>query len=188
MRITPLSLALATLMITSSSSAWTAQNINSWDKEPSEFLGIPLHGDFKAQTPACPNTPERQPTLCRSSTSKTDRFEIRGLPYIPINLGYQVFVTLQGNAIDELMLTGNASSLELVDDFLRDTFGQPGSSLSHRIQLESGATYEIKTSTWKGKKVAIHFQRDEDDLSRYAVIISRSSDPSKSAATAIPSE
>lgn len=167
MRITPLSLALATLVCATATFAQSAHQ--PWDNEPSEFLGVPFHGDFKAQVPECPDSNARQPTLCRTSTTDPDRYEIHGLPYLPINSGYQLFAALKDGAISQLMLTGNSSSLELVDDFLTDTLGQPGSSLSRRIQLSSGASYEMKTISWEGERVAVHFQRNENDLSRYTV-------------------
>lgn len=169
MRITSLSLALATLVCATGTFAQSAHQPQTWDDEPSEFLGVPFQGDFKAQVPECPDSSPRQPTLCRTSTTDPDRYEIHGLPYLPISSGYQLFAALKGGAISQLMLTGNSSSLELVDDFLTDTLGRPGSSLSRRIQLSSGASYEMKTISWEGKRVAVHFQRNESDLSRYTV-------------------
>ncbi|HDS1681662.1 TPA: hypothetical protein QEM39_003218 [Pseudomonas putida] len=169
MRTIPLSLALATLVTATGTFAQSVRQ--PWDNEPSEFLGVPFQGDFKAQVPECPdsNGSSRQPTLCRTSTADPDRYEIHGLPYLPISSGYQLFAALKDGAISQLMLTGNSNSLELVDDFLTDTLGQPGSSLSRRIQLSSGASYEMKTISWEGKRVAVHFQRNESDLSRYTV-------------------
>ncbi|GJB81328.1 MULTISPECIES: hypothetical protein [Pseudomonas] len=169
MRIIPLSLALATLVAAPGAFAQSSPQAQSWDNEPSGFLGVPFQGDFKAQVAECPDSSPRQSTLCRTSTSDPERYEIHGLPYIPINSGYQLFAALKNGAISQLMLTGNASSLELVDDFLTDTLGQPSSSLSRRIQLSSGASYEMKTISWEGKRVAVHFQRNESDLSRYTV-------------------
>jgi hypothetical protein len=169
MRITPLSLALATLVSATGTFAQSAHHTQPWDDEPSEFLGVPFHGDFKAQVPECPDSSPRQQTLCRTSTTDPDRYEIHGLPYLPISSGYQLFAALKDGAVSQLMLTGNSSSLELVDDFLTDTLGQPGSSLNRRIQLSSGASYEMKTISWEGKRVAVHFQRNENDLSRYTV-------------------
>ena len=164
MRITLLSLALAAL--TSTSGACAA---GAWESEPSEFLGVSLHGDFKAQIPECPDSRSRQAALCWTATQDQDRYEIHGLPYLPINSGYQLFAALKDGTVSQLMLTGNASSLDLVDDFLGDTLGQPSSSLTRRIKLSSGATYEMKTVSWEGKRIAVHFQRNESDLSRYTV-------------------
>jgi len=168
MRIFPLSLALAALVSATGSFAQSTQP-QPWEDEPSEFLGVPFYGDFKSQVPECPDSNLRQSTLCRTSTPDPDRYEIHGLPYLPISSGYQLFAALKDGSISQLMLTGNSSSLELVDDFLTDTLGQPGSSLSRRIQLSSGASYEMKTISWEGKRVAVHFQRNESDLSRYTV-------------------
>ncbi|WP_412461830.1 hypothetical protein ACK2SD_08025 [Pseudomonas sp. SC11] len=183
MRTSHFSLVLATLFIAPTSFAQPADSANSWTQEPTQFLGVPFQGDFKAQIPECPAKPLRPTSLCRLATADSEKFEIRGLPYIPISSGYQLFATVKGKEVDQLMLTGDASSLELVDDFLSDTLGQPGSSLSRRIQLSSGASYEIKTISWEGKQVAVHFQRNENDLSRYAVIFTAArakplSDPS----------
>lgn len=169
MRISPLSLALATLLSTSVSFAQSGGQPQPWDNEPSEFLGVPFQGDFKAQVPECPDSNPRQATLCRTSTTDPDKYEIHGLPYLPISSGYQLFAAVKNDAVSQLMLTGNSSSLELVNDFLTDTLGQPSSSLSRRIQLSSGASYEMKTISWQGKRVAVHFQRNESDLSRYTV-------------------
>ncbi|WP_155738229.1 hypothetical protein [Pseudomonas putida] len=176
MRTLSLSLTLATLITTPVAFAQGARQHQIWEKEPSEFLGVPLHGNFKAQVPECPESAARQDTPCRINTSEPDRYEVHGLPYIPISSGYQLFASTKDGKISQLMLTGRASSLALVDDFLTDTLGQPGSSLSRRIQLSSGATYEIKTITWEGKQVAVRFQRNESDLSRYAVIFTLSAD------------
>lgn len=156
----------------------SADQSHSWENEPTAFLGVPFHGNFMKNVPECPEKPERPTMICRSSTSNPSQYEIRGLPYIPISSGYQLFATIQSDAITQMMLTGNASSLELVDDFLTDTLGQPNSSVSRRIQLTSGASYEIKSSSWEGKKIAVHFQRDEKDLSRYAVIFTPTTTPS----------
>ncbi len=169
MRILPLSLALATLVSATGTFAQPTHQSQSWEDEPSEFLGVPFQGDFKTQVPECADSNPRQLTLCRTGTTDPDRYEIHGLPYLPISSGYQLFAALKDGAISQLMLTGNSSSLELVDDFLTDTLGQPGSSLSRRIQLSSGASYEMKTISWEGKRVAVHFQRNENDLSRYTV-------------------
>lgn len=154
-----------------------ADESHSWENEPTAFLGVPFHGNFLKNVPECPEKPERPTTICRSATSDPTKYEIRGLPYIPISSGYQLFATTQGDAITQMMLTGNASSLELVDDFLTDTLGQPNSSVSRRIQLTSGASYEIRASSWEGKKITVHFQRNEKDLSRYAVIFTPTPTP-----------
>lgn len=170
MRIFLSSLAIASLITSMGAFAQDARQAQTWEAEPSEFMGVPLHGDFKAQLPECAKNPPRQRPLCWTNTADSNRYEIRGLPYIPISPGYQLFASIQNNQISQLMLTGRASSLAMVDDFLIDTLGQPGSSLVRTIKLSSGSTYETKTITWEGKQVAVRFQRNEADLSRYAVI------------------
>lgn len=164
-------LTFATLLLTAGASAQVAAaQVHSWQNEPSEFLGVPFFGDFKSQLPECMDTTARQPNLCWNQTPEPERYEIRGLPYIPISSGYQLFADLKDGSIGQLTLTGNASSLELVSDFLADTLGKSGSSLSRRVQLSTGASYEMKTITWQGKRIAVHFQRNESDLSRYTVV------------------
>ena len=126
MRIIPLSLALATLVAAPGAFAQSSPQAQSWDNEPSGFLGVPFQGDFKAQVAECPDNSPRQSTLCRTSTSDPERYEIHGLPYIPINSGYQLFAALKNGAISQLMLTGNASSLELdFPPFTREDLYRP---------------------------------------------------------------
>jgi len=144
----------------------------SWLKEPTEFLGIDLHSDFNKQIPLCADNSSRPKTLCRLATSSPDRFEIRGLPYLPISPGYGMVAVAPHGKLTELVLSGSANSLHLVGDMLTDKFGEPGVVTSRWIKMSSGASFQSEVLKWEGEKVVMKFQRDEGNLSRYAVTVS----------------
>lgn len=166
-----LSVALATLLI--SSPIW-AQPAQIADRviTPSAFLGIDLQGNFMADVPECLSRNDRPTTPCRVPTKRAGRFEIRGLPYLPITPGYKLFATLTNGAISQLILTGNSSSLNLVKEMLIDQLGNPVTSTTHWIKLKSGASFEAETFKWNTQGVAVDFGRNLNDLSRYSVIFS----------------
>ncbi|MHC6226118.1 hypothetical protein ACYU03_15330 [Pseudomonas sp. X10] len=150
--------------------------ITPWPQEPSTFLGVDLHGDFLEQVKECPAGVAKLEKICREITAAPDQHVIRGLPYLPIPPGYSLVAKLQQGRIEQLLFTGNASSLYLVTDMLTERYGQPAEQTSHWIKMKSGASYLNEVLTWKGEKVTINFQRIDDDLGKYAVTFSRSAD------------
>lgn len=144
----------------------------TWTQEPTAFLGIDLQGNFLEQVEQCPSGSVRPTTLCRVASAQPNQFEVRGLPYLPISPGYSLIANLTDGKVSELVFSGNANSLYLVTEMLTDRFGEPGTQQSHWIKMSSGASYLAEVMSWKGENVAINFQRQESDLSRYAVTIS----------------
>ncbi|BFO03700.1 MULTISPECIES: hypothetical protein [Pseudomonas] len=153
---------------------WTnaQQNSPAWELEPTSFLGIDLQGDFLNQVAPCPADVARPDKPCRVATADPNRFEVRGLPYLPISPGYELVATLAGGRVQELVFSGNANSLNLVTDLLTEQFGQPTKQDSHWIKMTSGASYLAEVLSWQGEKVSINFQRQEKDLGKYAVTFS----------------
>ncbi|WP_448197319.1 hypothetical protein [Pseudomonas putida] len=170
--IAPL-VALAALF--ASAPAW-AQSTQVTDRviTPSAFLGIDLQGDFMREVPECATGDERPDEPCRVATEKAGRFEVRGLPYLPISPGYKLFATVVQGAVSQLVLTGNASNLYLVKEMLTDKLGKPATSGTQWVQLKSGASYEAEAYKWNTHGVAIDFGRDLTDLGRYSVTFSTS--------------
>lgn len=141
---------------------------------PSAFLGVDLQGDFMTEVPECVAGDLRPSEPCRVATEKTGRFEVRGLPYLPISPGYKLFATVDGGAVSQLVLTGNANNLYLVKEMLTDKLGQPATSGTHWVKLKSGASYEAEVCKWNSEGVAVDFGRDLSDLGRYSVTFSTS--------------
>ncbi|MDH4553058.1 hypothetical protein [Pseudomonas sp. BN607] len=141
---------------------------------PSAFLGVDLQGDFLTQVPECATGDIRPTEPCRVATEKAGRFEVRGLPYLPISPGYKLFATVEGGAVSQLVLTGNANNLYLVKEMLTDKLGQPAASGTHWVKLKSGASYEAEVYKWNADGVAIDFGRNLSDLGRYSVTFSTS--------------
>lgn len=141
---------------------------------PSAFLGVDLQGDFMTQVPECAAGDLRPSEPCRVATEKAGRFEVRGLPYLPISPGYKLFATVDGGAVSQLVLTGNANNLYLVKEMLTDKLGQPATSGTHWVKLKSGASYEADVYKWNSEGVAVDFGRDLSDLGRYSVTFSTS--------------
>lgn len=170
--IAPL-VALAALF--ASASVW-AQSTQVTDRviTPSAFLGIDLQGDFMREVPECATGDERPDEPCRVATEKAGRFEVRGLPYLPISPGYKLFATVDQGAVSQLVLTGNASNLYLVKEMLTDKFGKPATTGTHWIKLKSGASYEAEAYKWNTQGGAVDFGRDISDLGRYTVTFSTS--------------
>ncbi|MDR0208504.1 MAG: hypothetical protein LBJ33_04990 [Pseudomonas putida] len=152
--------------------AGAQQNTPAWDLEPTSFLGINLQGDFLTQVAPCPADIARPDKPCRVATADPNRFEVRGLPYLPISPGYELVATLAEGQVQELVFSGNANSLNLVTDLLTEQFGQPTKQDSHWIKMASGASYLAEVLSWQGEKVSINFQRQEKDLGKYAVTFS----------------
>ncbi len=152
--------------------AGAQQNTPAWDLEPTSFLGINLQGDFLKQVAPCPVDIARPDKPCRVATADPNRFEVRGLPYLPISPGYELVATLADEQVQELVFSGNANSLNLVTDLLTEQFGQPTKLDSHWIKMASGASYLAEVLSWQGEKVSINFQRQEKDLGKYAVTFS----------------
>lgn len=141
---------------------------------PSAFLGVDLQGDFMTEVPECAAGDLRPSEPCRVATEKAGRFEVRGLPYLPISPGYKLFATVDGGAVSQLVLTGNANNLYLVKEMLTDKLGQPATSGTHWVKLKSGASYEAEVYKWNSEGVAVDFGRDLSDLGRYSVTFSTS--------------
>lgn len=141
---------------------------------PSAFLGVDLQGDFLTEVPECTATNQLPTELCRIATEESGRFEILGLPYLPISPGYKLFAELAEGVVSTWELIGNTSNLYLVKDLLTDKFGKPAATFTEMIRLQSGATYSTETFHWNTQGVAINFARDLSDLSRYSVTISTS--------------
>lgn len=142
---------------------------------PSAFLGVDLQGDFMTEVPECVAGDLRPSEPCRVATEKAGRFEVRGLPYLPISPGYKLFATVDGGAVSQLVLTGNANNLYLVKEMLTDKLGQPATSGTHWVKLKSGASYEAEAYKWNTQGIAVDFGRDLSDLGRYSVTFSTSS-------------
>ncbi|MFG0630184.1 hypothetical protein [Pseudomonas sp. xss_2] len=155
--------------------AWAAlaaaESVTPWPQEPTDFLGIDLQGNFLEQVEECPSDSVRPITLCRVPTAQANQFEVRGLPYLPISPGYSLIASVTDGKVHELVFSGNANSLYLVTEMLTNRFGEPGLQQSHWIKMSSGASYLTEVMSWKGENVAINFQRQENDLGRYAVTI-----------------
>ncbi len=148
------------------------QSVPAWDLEPTSFLGINLQGDFLRQVAPCPADIARPNKPCRVATANPNRFEVRGLPYLPISPGYELVATLADGQVQQMVFSGNANSLNLVTDLLTEQFGQPTQLDSHWIKMASGASYLAEVLSWQGEKVSINFQRQEKDLGKYAVTFS----------------
>lgn len=166
------SVAFAALF--ASAPVW-AQSMQLADRvvAPSAFLGVDLQGDFMTEVPECaagdvPSEP------CRVATEKAGRFEVRGLPYLPISPGYKLFATVTEGAVSQLVLTGNANNLYLVKEMLTDKLGKPTTSDTKWVKLNSGSTYKTEIFNWSAQGVAVDFGRDLSDLSRYSVTFSTS--------------
>ncbi|CAI3797097.1 hypothetical protein GLGCALEP_01716 [Pseudomonas sp. MM221] len=167
------SVALAALFV--SAPGW-AQSTQMVDRvmTPSAFLGVDLRGDFMTEVPECAAGDASPSEPCRVATRKAGRFEVRGLPYLPISPGYKLFATVDDGAVSQLVLTGNANNLYLVKEMLTDKLGRPATSATHWVKLKSGASYEAEISKWNTQGFAIDFGRDLSDLGRYSVTFSTS--------------
>ncbi len=141
---------------------------------PSAFLGVDLQGDFLTEVPECATGEVRPTEPCRVATEKAGRFEVRGLPYLPISPGYRLFATVDDGTVSQLVLTGNANNLYLVKEMLTDKLGKPATSAAHWVKLKSGASYEAEVYKWNSEGVAVDFGRDLSDLGRYSVTFSTS--------------
>jgi hypothetical protein len=164
------SVALAALFVSAPVWAQTTQ-LTERELTPSTFLGLDLQGDFLANIPMCTadDYPDRP---CRVATQEVNRFEVRGLPYLPISPGYKLFATVDNMNINQLVLTGNANNLYLVKELLTERFGKPTASNTKWVKLKSGATYKAEALNWSVRGVAIDFTRDLVDLNHYSVTFS----------------
>lgn len=167
------SVAFSALFV--SASVW-AQSTQLADRVivPWAFLGVDMQGDFMTDVPECASEEDRHSKPCRVATEKVGRYEVRGLPYLPITPGYQLFATEADGAVRQLVLTGNASSLYLVKEMLTERLGPPANSGTQWIRLKSGASFEAEAYRWNAQGVAVDFGRDLNDLGRYSVTFSSS--------------
>ncbi|MGS7251601.1 hypothetical protein HG549_06965 [Pseudomonas sp. SK] len=139
---------------------------------PSAFLGVDLRGNFLADVPACVLGNGTPSEPCRIETDEPGRFEVLGLPYLPISPGYKLFATVASGSVSQLMLTGNASKLYLVKEMLTEELGKPATSSTRWVKLKSGASYETETFEWNTQEFSVNFKQDLDDFSRYFVTFS----------------
>ncbi|GLR38166.1 hypothetical protein ACU5P1_18915 [Pseudomonas plecoglossicida] len=141
---------------------------------PSAFLGVELQGNFMAEVPECAAAENYPSEPCRIATTKLGTYEIRGLPYLPIPQNYKLFATVTDQTVSQLVLTGNASNLYLVKEMLTDKLGEPATSASHWVKLNSGACYETEAYKWITQGVSVNFGRNLSDLGRYSITFSSS--------------
>jgi len=170
--IAPL-VALATLFASVPVCAQSSQSIAQLFT-PRALLGVGLQGDFMTEVKECAAENERHDQPCRIATKDAGRFEVRGLPYLPISPGYKLFATVSDGTVSRLVLTGNTGNLYLVKEMLTDKLGKPATSETRWIKLNSGASYETEAYKWNTEKMAIDFSQDPSDPGRYAVTFTAS--------------
>lgn len=170
--ITP-SVALAALLASAPVWAQSAQYAEQ-TITPSSFLGVDLQGNFMIEVPECASADVQPSDVCRIETQKAGRFEVRGLPYLPISPNYKLFATVTDGAVNQLVLTGSASNLYLVKELLTNKLGKPSTMATQLVKLKSGASYEAEIYNWSTQGGAVNFERDPTDLGRYSVTFSTS--------------
>lgn len=161
------SVAVAALF--ASAPVWAQSTQLADEMAPSAFLGVDLRGNFLADVPECVSGSGNPSDLCRIETDQPGRFEVLGLPYLPISPGYKLFATVTNGAVSQLILTGNASKLYLVKEMLTDELGKPTKNRIQWVKLKSGASYEAETIEWNTQGLEVNFGQNMDDFSRYSV-------------------
>lgn len=152
---------------------------SSTDSKPersSEFLGISFEKDILKEIPICAD--EQDPDqLCLVSTSNQNKFEIRGLPYLPITPGYKVFATLEEDQLAELVLSGKTENYNMVRSMAEAYLGEPTEEIENWLTNSRRGAYLHVTSLWKTESKIINLQREKDDLGKYSMSISRVDKP-----------
>ncbi|BBR53859.1 MULTISPECIES: hypothetical protein [Pseudomonas] len=148
---------------------------HSQPKKSSDFLGISFKNEFLKETPTCVDE-EKADHLCRVPTSDPQKFEIRGLPYLPIHPGYSLIATVDDGKISQFTLSGKAVSLELVEIMLRHQFGEPSTTQDTWEKTGLGPSFNNRMMTWSGNGIEVDFHRLKEDFGRYSVTVSRGSE------------
>ncbi|HWD33208.1 MAG TPA: hypothetical protein VG536_16615 [Pseudomonas sp.] len=149
----------------------TSQPIITWAQEPTSFMGVDLHGDFLKEVEECLPDATQSEKLCRVATGTADQFLIRGTNSRRVLLGYQLVVQLSNGRIDKLVFSGPSSSSALVAEMLRTDYGPPSHSKTNLVRTKSGATFDNEVLLWRGEKLSIESQRNNEDLGTYNVML-----------------
>ena len=144
-------------------------------EKSSDFLGISFEKEFLKEVPICADE-QKLDHLCRVSTSDPQKFEIRGLPYLPISPGYSLIATVDDGKISQLTLSGKAVSLELVEIMLTNHFGEPSTLQDVWEKTEAGPSFNNRMMTWSGNNIEVDFHRLKEDLGLYSVTVSTGSE------------
>lgn len=142
-----------------------------WAQEPTSFMGVDLHGDFLKEVEECPANTSEPEKPCRVATEIPGRFLVLGTDSRRVLLGYQLIAQLSNGRIETLVFTGPSNSSALVAEMLRTDFGPPSHSKTNLIKTKSGATFDNEVLHWKGEKLSIASQRNDQDLGTYSVMI-----------------
>lgn len=147
-------------------------SIDSQPEESSDFLGISFEKDFLKDVPICIDD-NLTPELCRVSTADPQKFEVRGLPYLPITPGYRVFVTLENNKPINLVLSGKTSDFRMIHSMSERYFGEPTEIIDNWSWKNTSGSFNNISYHWKSESTGIVLLRNEEDLSTYSINISK---------------
>lgn len=149
----------------------TSQPTNTWAQEPTAFMGVDLQGDFLREVEEC--LPDATPSekLCRVATDTADQFLIRGTHSRRVLLGYQLIAQLSNGRIDKLVFSGPSSSSALVAEMLRTDYGPPSHSRTNLVRTKSGTTFDNEVLQWRGERLSIESQRNDENLGTYNVML-----------------
>ena len=166
-----LKLVIAGILIPSSVlAADTSQPTFTWTQEPTSFMGVDLHGDFLKEVEECPADASEAQKPCRVATEAPDQFLILGMNSRRVLLGYQLIAQVSNGKIETLEFKGPSNSSALVAEMLRTDYGPPSHSKTNLIKTKSGATFDNEVLHWKGEKLSIESQRNNEDLGTYSVM------------------
>ncbi|TYO83313.1 hypothetical protein DQ397_001115 [Pseudomonas sp. CK-NBRI-02] len=156
---------------------------DSQPEKSSDFLGISFDKDFLKEIPVC-NDDNNPPELCRVSTSDPKKFEIRGLPYLPVSPGYKATVTTDNNNKPiNLILSGKTQNFKNVRLMADIYFGDPTEVIENWSWKSESGSFNNEAYRWKTASTVIDLHRSEEDLSTYLINISKpvNSKPSEEA-------
>ncbi|MEF9898640.1 MAG: hypothetical protein RR736_11040 [Pseudomonas sp.] len=165
-----LQLVMSGILIPSCALAADAVQLSPWAQEPTSFMGIDLQGDFLKDVEECPAATVTTQTLCRISTDTPDQYLIQGASSRRVLLGYQLVAQLSNGKIEKLVFSGPSNSSALVAEMLRTDYGPPSHSKTNLVKTRSGTMFDNEVLLWKGQKLSIESQRNDNDLSTYNVM------------------
>lgn len=142
-------------------------------EKSSDFLGISFDKDFLKEIPICIDD-KSSSDLCRAPTSEPQKFELRGLPYLPISPGYKAIVTLDNsNNPIKLLLSGKTQNFKNIHLMAERYFGEPTEIVDNWSWTSETGSFNNATYHWKTESTVIDLHRSEDDHSTYLINISK---------------